>query len=136
MAFEGATAVDANLARAQPLAASGATNMELDALARDLKITNYSSCRIKNDLRGQTAAATECGIVNLQNMDQADLHLVNYLNSSTRKLTYSSYSDLVLAGAGRLLMAHASDLDERHPDIGFLENILHLLLHRHSNFTN
>lgn len=82
MNLEAATVVEDGLARAQrtcvrsgastaPLTASGATNAELDALARDLKIPNYVRCRIKDEVRGQTATACEFGIVNLQNTDQA-----------------------------------------------------------------
>ena len=73
----------------------GATNAELDALARDLKIPNYEPCRMKDELRGQTVAACECGIVNLQNTDQVGSHWVLYFNDSTRKLAYSSYGDPV-----------------------------------------
>jgi hypothetical protein len=73
----------------------GATNAELNALARDLKIPNYVRCRMKDELRGQTATACECGIVNLQNTDQAGSHWVFYFKDPSRKIAYSSYGDPV-----------------------------------------
>lgn len=66
------------------------TNLELDNFARILKIENYVPTKMREELSGKSKEK-ECGIVNIDTLDNKRGHWTAYFNSDKNSYYFDSY---------------------------------------------
>ena len=71
----------------------GTSNIELEKLARLLKIENFKGCFMRDELKNMKCSEKESGIINLETSKDTGSHWTMYYKDEKQKIFYRTFGD-------------------------------------------